>query len=99
MTCLYEVGLFGAHIYVPNREVSLGRQQTGLEENHLALRTIHETSETPWQTPASIIEQGIDGANQGVVAVVYIVLIGLPTVFRRCRFHAAHSHHLAQPLS
>ena len=52
-----------------------------------------EIGKAPWEGVQWVVEQRIDGAHQGVVAVIDIELIGLPAALHCCRMNLAHPHH------
>ena len=45
------------------------------------------------QSASWLVEQRIDGADERIVTIIYIVLIGSPTVIGCCRVQFADLHH------
>ena len=83
--------LFG-YINITNGDVALNREQAGLENDELALGGVHEVGKAPRQTAQRVVEKRIDGARKGVVAIIYIVLIGLPAVLGRSLVKSGNRH-------
>ena len=83
--------LFG-YINITNGDVALNREQAGLENNELALGGVHEVGKAPRQTTQRVVEKRIDGARKGIVAIINIVLIGLPAVLGRSLVKPGNRH-------
>ena len=83
--------LFG-YINITNGDIALNREQAGLENDELALGGVHEVGKAPRQTAQRVVEKRIDGARKGIVAIIYIVLIGLPAVLGRSLVKPGNRH-------
>ena len=83
--------LFG-YINITNGDVALNREEAGLENDELALGGVHEVGKAPRQTAQRVVEKRIDGARKGIVAIIYIVLIGLPAVLGRSLVKPGNRH-------
>ena len=93
MTLLFLNGLsFFSNVKSPHFEAGLNGEEARAEDNHLTFGKAAEVGKPRGNTRARLVEQGIDGADKGVVTVVYVVLIRFEAVVRRSGVQPADLH-------
>ena len=93
MTFLAFKSLFVIDNNVSHVHAVLYWEQSALLYYKLSFWQSHEVCEVRRQSAARLVEQCVDSTYQRVVAVIYVVLIRLPTVLRGGSVHAAYLHY------
>ena len=78
--CEEQPALLRVDVHLAAVDVGLNGQETSAEDDELSLRQTAEVGKARGHTAARLVEDGIDGAYQGVVAVVDVILVGSPAV-------------------
>ena len=80
-------------VNISDVNIAQNREQTGLHDDTLPFRTFYEMSKSPWQALPRVVDQRVDGADERILIIIDIVLVGLTSARCRCRMNLAHAHH------
>ena len=72
------------NINTSDGDLSVDGKQSCFQDNHLAFCRFNEMGKPPRQSIARIVKQSVYGANERVVIVINVVLVGLPAIVGCC---------------